>query len=184
MHTDPSTSGRKYHTCKSVCNAVFIHNKSLNVVSAAATSAFQLKHMPRLLGSICPVGYQIRTIEYGKILVMLLYGKYYWRVYEVYNNFRYLKLLRGDRPASTTRVQRFLSVRVSVGASTLCFLTPNSTSSFLNSSTCTPQTGNNPITKAFSGFSAGSCINKKKVIYRPLSVHLVPMVIQRSNTTM
>ena len=84
MRTDPSISGRKYS--KSVYNAVFIHNKSLNVVSAAAMGAFQLKHTPWLLRSICPAGYQIRTIEYGKILVMLLYGKYYWRVYEVYNN--------------------------------------------------------------------------------------------------
>ena len=83
MRTDPSTSGRKY--CKSVNNAVLIHSESLFVVSAAATSAFQLKHMPQLLRSICPAGYQIWTIRYGKILVMLLYGKYYWRVYEVYN---------------------------------------------------------------------------------------------------
>ena len=82
MRTDPSTSGRKNR--KSVYNAVFIHNKSLNVVSAAATSAFQLKHTLWLLRSICPVGYQILTIEYRKTLVMLLYGKYYWRVYEVY----------------------------------------------------------------------------------------------------
>ena len=65
---DPSTSGRKYR--KSVNNAVFIRNESLFVVSAAATSAFQLKHTPRLLRSICPAGYQIRTIRYGKILVM------------------------------------------------------------------------------------------------------------------
>ena len=79
MCTDPSTSGRKYH--KLVNNAIFICNESLFVVSAAAVSAFQLKHMPRLLRSICPTGYRIRTIEYGKILVMLLYGKYYWRVY-------------------------------------------------------------------------------------------------------
>ena len=71
-HTDPSTSGRKYH--KSVNNAVFIRNESLFIVSAAATSAFQLKCTPQLLRSICPVGYRIRTIEYGKILVMLLYG--------------------------------------------------------------------------------------------------------------
>ena len=83
MRTDPSISGRKYR--KLVYNAVFIHNKSLNVVSTAATSASQLKHTPRLLGSICPAGYQIWTIRYGKILVMLLYGKYYWQVYEVYN---------------------------------------------------------------------------------------------------
>ena len=85
--TDPSTSGRKY--CKLVSNAVFIRNESLFIVSAAATSAFQLKHMPRLLRSICPAGYQIRTIEYGKILVMLLYGKYYWCVYEVYDKCMY-----------------------------------------------------------------------------------------------
>ena len=84
MRTDLSTSGRKYR--KLVNNAVFICNESLFVVSAAATSAFQLKHMPRLLHSICPVGYWIRTIEYGKILVMLLYGKYCGHVYVVYNN--------------------------------------------------------------------------------------------------
>ena len=88
MRTDPSTSGRIYH--KSVNNAVFIRNESLFVVSVAATSAFQLKHTPRLLRSICPAGYQIRTIRYGKILVMLLYGKYYWRVYEVYNKYTYV----------------------------------------------------------------------------------------------
>ena len=85
--TDPSTSGRKYR--KSVNNAVFLRNESLFVVSAAATSAFQLKHTPRLLRGICLAGYQIRTIRYGKILVMLLCGKYCWRVYEVYNNFPY-----------------------------------------------------------------------------------------------
>ena len=79
---DPSTSGRKYR--KLANNAVFISNESLIVVSAVATSAFQLKHMPWLLRSICPVGYQIRTIRYGKILVMLLYGKYYWHVYKVF----------------------------------------------------------------------------------------------------
>ena len=45
MRTDPSTSGRKYR--KLVNNAVFIRNESLFVVSAAATSAFQLKHTPR-----------------------------------------------------------------------------------------------------------------------------------------
>ena len=83
--TDPSTSGRKY--CKLV---VFLRNESLFVVSAVATSAFQLKHTTRLLRSICPAGYRIRTIEYGKILVMLLYGKYYWRVYWVYNNHSYM----------------------------------------------------------------------------------------------
>ena len=55
-HTDPSTSGRKYR--KLVNNAIFIRNESLFVVSAAATSAFQLKHTPRLLRSICPAGYR------------------------------------------------------------------------------------------------------------------------------
>ena len=76
---DPSTSERKYR--KLVNNAIFIRNESLFVVSAAATGTFQLKHTPRLLRSICPAGYRIRTIKYGKILVMLLYGKYYWHVY-------------------------------------------------------------------------------------------------------
>ena len=72
--TDPFTSGKKYR--KSVNNAVFICNKSLFFVSAAATSAFQLEHMSWLLHSACPGGYRIRTIEYGKILVMLVYGDY------------------------------------------------------------------------------------------------------------
>ena len=76
---DPSTSGSKYR--KLVNNAVFIRNESLYIVSPVATSTFQLEHMPQLLCSICSAGYRIRTIEYGKILVMLLYGKYYWRVY-------------------------------------------------------------------------------------------------------
>ena len=49
--TDPYTSGRKYR--KLVNN---ICNESLFVVSAAATSVFQLKHTPRLLRSICPAG--------------------------------------------------------------------------------------------------------------------------------
>ena len=79
MRIDPCTSGRKYR--KSVNNAVFIRNESLFIVSAAATSPFQLEHMPRLLRTICPEGYRIQTIEYGKILVVLLYGKYYWRIY-------------------------------------------------------------------------------------------------------
>ena len=50
-------------TIKLVYNAIFICNESLFVVSAAATSAFQLKHTPRLLRSICPAGYQIRIIK-------------------------------------------------------------------------------------------------------------------------
>ena len=61
--TNPPTSGREYH--KLVNIAIFIRNESLFIVSAAATSAFQLKHTLRLLRSICPVGYQIRTIEHG-----------------------------------------------------------------------------------------------------------------------
>ena len=79
------TDGIKYR--KSVNNAVLIRNESFFFVSAAARSAFQLEHMSRLLRSICPGAYGIRTIEYGKILVMLIYGEYYWRVcvYEVYN---------------------------------------------------------------------------------------------------
>ena len=60
--------GRKHH--RLVNNAVFIHNESLFVGSAAATSVFQLEHTSRLLHRICPAGYEIRTIEYGKILVM------------------------------------------------------------------------------------------------------------------
>ena len=82
-----STSGGKY--CKLVNNAVFIRNESLFIVSAAATNAVQLMHMPRLLRSICAAGYQILTIEYGKILVMLLYGKYCWCIYQVYNKVWY-----------------------------------------------------------------------------------------------
>ena len=78
MHTDLSTSGRKYR--KLVNSVIFIPNESLFNVSAVAASAFQLKHTLWLLYDICPVGYQIRTIGDGKILVMLLYGKYYWRV--------------------------------------------------------------------------------------------------------
>ena len=58
MRTDPSTSGRKYR--KLVNNAVFIRNESLFVVSAAATSAFQLKHMLWLLRA-----YALQAIEYG-----------------------------------------------------------------------------------------------------------------------
>ena len=46
--------------------------------------------MLRLLRSVCPGGYQIRTIEYGKILVMLVYGEYYGQVYEVYNKLFFM----------------------------------------------------------------------------------------------
>ena len=55
--TDPFTSGKKY--CKSVNNADFIRNESIFFVSAVATCAFQLQHMPRLLHRICPAGYEI-----------------------------------------------------------------------------------------------------------------------------
>ena len=37
---------------------------------AVTVCAFQLEHTPQLLHSICPAGYKIRTIEYGKIFVM------------------------------------------------------------------------------------------------------------------
>ena len=63
--TDHFTSGKKYR--KAVNIAVFIRNESLFFVSAAAMSAFQLEHTSQLLRSVCPKGYQIRTIEYGKI---------------------------------------------------------------------------------------------------------------------
>ena len=53
---DHFTSGEKY--LKLVNNAVFIRNKSLFFVSAAATGAFQLEHTPRLLRSVCPWSYQ------------------------------------------------------------------------------------------------------------------------------
>ena len=59
--TDPFTSGKKYR--KLLNNAVFIRNVSLFFVSAAATSAFQLEHTPRLLHSESPEGYQIRTVK-------------------------------------------------------------------------------------------------------------------------
>ena len=85
---DPFTSGKKYR--KLVNNAVFIRNKSLFFVSAAATSAFQFEHTSRLLRSACPGGYRMQTIEYGKILVMLVYGEYYGRIYEVYNKHMYI----------------------------------------------------------------------------------------------
>jgi len=88
MRTDP---GKKYR--KSVNNAVFIRNERLFFVSAAAMSAFQLEHTSRLLCSVCPEGYRIRTIEYGKVLVMLVYGEYYGRIYEVYNKYAYLQAL-------------------------------------------------------------------------------------------
>ena len=81
-HIDPFTGGKKFR--KLVNNAVFIHNESLFFVSAAAMSAFQLEHTPRLLRSVYPGGYEIQTIEYGKILVMLVYGEYYGRIYEVH----------------------------------------------------------------------------------------------------
>ena len=94
--TDPFTSEKKYRML--VNNAVFIRNKSLFFVSAVATSAFQLEHMLQLLCSVCPGGYRIQTIEYGKILVMLVYGEYCGRVYEVYN---YVSLVRCPSIAHT-----------------------------------------------------------------------------------
>ena len=94
--TDPFTSGNKY--CKLVNNAVFIHNESLFFISVATTSAFQLEHTAWLLCSVCPGGYQIQTIDYGKILVMLFKGEYYGRVYEVYNKYIYMKNLQFNSP--------------------------------------------------------------------------------------
>ena len=82
MRIDSFTSGKKY--CKLVNNAVFICNKSLFFASAVAESAFQLEHMLQLLRSLCLGDYQIWTIEYMKILVTLVYGEYYGRVYKVY----------------------------------------------------------------------------------------------------
>ena len=57
--TEPSTSGKKYR--KSANNAFFLRNESLFVVSAAATSAFQLKHTPAVN---CYAAYALRAIEY------------------------------------------------------------------------------------------------------------------------
>ena len=64
--TDHFTSGKKYR--KLANNAVFIRSKSVFFVSAVAASAFQLEHTLRLLHSLFPWGYQIRTIEYGKTI--------------------------------------------------------------------------------------------------------------------
>ena len=59
-------------------NAVFIRNESLFFVSAIrAHAAVATQRMPE--------GYRIWTIEYGKILVVSVYGEYYERVYKVYN---------------------------------------------------------------------------------------------------
>ena len=73
--TDHFTSGKKYR--RLVNNVIFIRNKTLFFVSAAATSAFQLEHTPRLLRSRYAL--TILTIEEGKILVMLVYGENYGR---------------------------------------------------------------------------------------------------------
>ena len=80
--TDPSTSETKYR--KLVNNAVFIRNESLFVVSAAATKCIPIKAHTAVTTlqsphCTCPASYRIQTIEYGKILVMLLYEKYYYR---------------------------------------------------------------------------------------------------------
>ena len=55
--TDPSTSERKY--CKLVNNAVFIRNEGLFVVSAAATSALQLKHTQHMPCGLLNTDYRI-----------------------------------------------------------------------------------------------------------------------------
>ena len=72
-------------TIKLLNNAIFFRTESLFVVAAAATNAFQLEHTPWLLCSISSVGCRIQTIEYWKVLVMYLYRKYYWYVYQVHN---------------------------------------------------------------------------------------------------
>ena len=59
MRTKPSTSGKKYR--KSANNAFFLRNESLFGVSAAARSAFQLKHTPAVN---CYAAYALRAIEY------------------------------------------------------------------------------------------------------------------------
>ena len=60
MRTDHFTSGKKYR--KLVNNAIFIRNKSLFFVSAAAMHAFLLEHMLWLLRSVCPGG--LSNIDY------------------------------------------------------------------------------------------------------------------------
>ena len=50
-------------------------NLSIFIYLSRAHAAVATKRMPG--------GYQIRTIEYGKILVMLVYREYYGRVYKV-----------------------------------------------------------------------------------------------------
>ena len=64
--TDPFTIEKKYG--KLVNNVVFVRNESLVFVSAAASNEFRLEHTLRLLRSICPTGYEIRTIRSGEYL--------------------------------------------------------------------------------------------------------------------
>ena len=68
--TNHFISGKKY--LKLVNNAVFICNKTLFFVSAAATSTFQLEHTPQLLHSVCPEGYQIQAIKYVIVIARVL----------------------------------------------------------------------------------------------------------------
>ena len=75
MHTDPSTSGRKYR--KPVNNAVFIPNESLFAVSAGgyecipikAHAAVATQHMPCRL-SCCSVGNTIGA--YTRYIIIYL----------------------------------------------------------------------------------------------------------------
>ena len=69
MRTDHFTGGKKYR--KLVSNAVFIikllcFRSGYEYIPIGAQGAVAKQHMPR--------GYRIRTVEYGKILVMLVCG--------------------------------------------------------------------------------------------------------------
>ena len=74
--TVPFTSEKMYR--KVVNNTMFIRNESLFFVSAAAMSVFQLEHTPQLLRNIYPGGYEIQTIEYGKIFCHVSIWEILW----------------------------------------------------------------------------------------------------------
>ena len=66
MRTEPSISGKKYR--KSANIAIFLHEVSLFVDSAAATSAFQLEHTPAVATQHMPCRRSnIKNFQYGKI---------------------------------------------------------------------------------------------------------------------
>ena len=74
--TDPFTSGKMYR--KVINNTMFIHNESLFFVSAAGMSVFQLEHTPWLLRNVYPGGYEIQTMEYGKIFCHVSIWEVLW----------------------------------------------------------------------------------------------------------